>query len=166
VVRSNDPRDGTRGKKSNAVITRWAVAIIALVAVPMMSCQSKRARPASAAGAPCTLNSAVEGGFSGFSGSAASLKHLGRIVNRTAAFQLYIYGYVNPANQHGSHRLMVFDDDCRFIGAYTVSEPPIRIGGQRVFFRDTGVPGNVVEFDGPIPPAQIWIDGDVVRLAR
>lgn len=112
----------------------------------------------------CQLSDAAKQGFTGFAGSDAKLVVIGRIKNGTTDFRLYRHEYINPQSEHANRRLVVFSNTCQYLGSYLVDEPPLGIEGQSLVFRDTGTPGNRVNFTGSKPPGSIWIDGSLSNL--
>ncbi len=148
--------------------SNWTAGAALAVIVVTMGCGStQQASDTSAHGkATCSLADAAKQGFSGFVGRGASLKAIGAIESGVTKFRLFAYEYINPQSGHANRRVMVFSPDCRYSGSYLVDEAPLRIEGNSLKFRDTGIPGSQVGFTGANPPREIWIDGSLSSLQQ
>lgn len=116
--------------------------------------------------APCLLSDAAKQGFTGFSGDGVKLQPVDDLDHGAPAFRLFNYEYINPQTDHANRRLVVFSTNCRYLGSYLVDEAPLGFEGQSLKFKDTGIPGDRVDFTGTAPPQTIWIDGTLSNLEK
>ena len=116
--------------------------------------------------ARCSFSKLQEQGFSGQLDKGATIEFIGPVGNGKTKINTYYYDFTNPESRHGNHRLIILDLRCRYLGSYAVNEKPLSVEGNKIVFRDTGIPGNLVEFSGDSLPDRIWIDGDISSLGR
>jgi hypothetical protein len=105
-------------------------------------------------------------GFTGHLDKGATIKSIGAIDNGRIKVGVYFYDFVNPESNHGNHRILILDQRCNYMGSYAVNEKPLYIMDNKIVFRDTGIPGNVVELAGSSLPKQIWLDGEIIPVGR
>jgi len=105
-------------------------------------------------------------GFTGQLDKGAPIKSIGAIDNGRIKVSVYFYDFVNPESNHGNHRILILDQQCNYLGSYAVNERPLYAMDNKIVFRDTGIPGNVVEITGSSLPKQIWLDGEIFPIGR
>ena len=105
-------------------------------------------------------------GFTGQLNKGATIKSIGVIDNGRIKVSVYFYDFANPESKHGNHRILILDERCNYMGSYAVNEMPLYTMDNKIVFRDTGIPGNVVEFTGSSLPKQIWLDGELSPIGR
>lgn len=114
----------------------------------------------------CSANDLQRQGFSGTTNSGEQIRFLGKTDKKSHQFYIYSYVFNNPVSMHGTHRLLLFGDKCRFLGSYTLDDDADRMIGNTVIFGDIDYPPDRATFDKADPPKSIVINGTYAELER
>lgn len=95
-----------------------------------------------------------------------TITFLGNIPAKRYEYWIYFHDHVYRHNMRETRRIIIMGRDCRYLGQYYVSADPIGIRGNDILFDASPRDGNVIRFVNGVPPAHIWIDGEVNQFAR
>ena len=132
------------------------------------------------AGIGCSLpyeNILAAGGFSGLmdcpDSGQASAKVVGEIVTFGHKYAILDYRYeTKPTAEgvaHGGQRILIIQDDRRFLGQYALSSPPVHtvsIRGTSIVIDVPANHGNAITFDNDGPPARAYLGQESVQLFK
>lgn len=114
--------------------------------------------------ARCSGRDLVKQGFSGAMNLGTTMEFVGTVESSGIRYSILYYEFINPVNNHGNHRVLVFKDICRYIGSYSVNDRPSEISGAGILFNAPKEYGNVIHFENGMPPKQTWVDGENPKL--
>lgn len=95
-----------------------------------------------------------------------TITFLGTIPARRFEYWIYYHDHVYRHNYRETRHIILMGRNCRFLGAYHVTADPIGVRGNEILFDVSSRFGNTIRFINRIPPATIWIDGEVHNFVR
>jgi len=114
----------------------------------------------------CSSLDLRKGKFSGTTRGGPSITFMGPVHDNAASYFIYSYVFNNPISRHGTHRLLVFDSLCKYLGAYTLDDDPVRMDGHTLVFENTEYPEDHIDFEGREPPQSVLVNGTYSRLEQ
>jgi hypothetical protein len=91
---------------------------------------------------------------------------LGTIPARRYEYWIYFHEYYFNHGTRITRRIVIMGRDCRYLGQYYVTADPIGVRGNDILFDVSIRYGNVIRFTNRLPPARIWIDGEIHQFER
>ena len=134
--------------------------------------------PARAADFSCygEIGPALEAGQFGngdCSGAFVAVRHIGDFGPESRKLHAYDMIYRTIPHEggvaHGGRRLILLNAQGAYLGVYAVAlyaHEPVRADGGRIVYETDPKWGNTVDLSSGIPPAQIWIAGEVDGFGR
>jgi hypothetical protein len=110
----------------------------------------------------CSGKNLVAQGFSGGMDRHTKIEYIGKI--KADYLDYYIYYFSHVAN-HGSYRIIILENPCKYFGSYSVDDRPVGVSGRDIVFGVPGDLGNVIHFSGISPPARVIINGHMTDLS-
>jgi hypothetical protein len=109
-------------------------------------------------------------GFTGALDGKIAIKKLGVIAVGPTAYQIFSYIWEEScppgAAIHASQRIVVMAGTGRYIGSYSVEDPPTRLVRNAILFGYSESLGNRIRFDRNGPPTKIHLNGELHIFAK